>query len=202
MGLLRQNKFTGNHLEIGTAAGGTLAKMMGCYEEGARPHFVVIDTMTYFANQHELVMANLRENGFDPHSVEFRIGRSYDLFKQAEKTMEQYDFIFIDGAHKCRYVMQDLCWARLLRKGGLLCLDDYTLNTRGVIVAANRFLRKHVNYLKVVLVGKFLVIRKCDESVTPEVGWDDYCYATMLTPLLQLRNSIEKRIGLVRDGNQ
>jgi predicted O-methyltransferase YrrM len=198
MEILRLNKFTGNHLEIGTAAGGTLVKMMRCYDDRTRPHFVVIDTMTYFTNQWEIVKMNLKEHGLDPTAVEFRVARSYDVFKQVEKTTEEYDFIFIDGAHKCQYVMQDLCWSRLLRKGGLLCLHDYAPNTRGVMFAANRFLSKYANYAKVALVDKLLVIRKCEESAVPEIDWTDRWYATLITPLLQFRLSIEKRINRLR----
>ena len=192
--LLRSHSLTGNHLEIGTAAGGMLTKMISCYDDQARPHFVVIDLMTYFADQYEIVRKNLKENGLDPSCVQFHIARSYDVFKQAEKAGEEYDFIFIDGAHKCKYVMQDLCWARLLRTGGLLCLHDYAPKTRGVIIAANRFLGKYTNYMKVALVGALLVIRKCDQSTVREVSWADHWYATIMTPLLQLRSSIEKRI--------
>jgi predicted O-methyltransferase YrrM len=193
--LLRKNSFAGDHLEIGTAAGGTLVKMLRCYAEHTRPHFVVIDLLTYFANQREVIIANLNAHGIDPDSVEFRVARSYDVFKQAEKMEEAYDFIFIDGAHKCKYVMQDLSWARLLRVGGLLCLHDYAPKTRGVMVAANRFMKKYVNYTRVALAGTLLVLRKGEAVTGREVDWIDHWYATMMTLVLQLRSSVEKRFG-------
>jgi predicted O-methyltransferase YrrM len=195
---LRDAQFTGAHLEIGTAAGGTLATMMQCYDDRTRPQFVVIDTMTYFADQQEIIKANLRKHGLAPDAVEFRVARSYDVFEQAEQSQEQYDFIFIDGAHKCKYVMQDLCWSRLLRPGGLLCLHDYAPNTRGVMLAADRFLSKYANYTRVALIDKLLMIRKCNPSSAREVTRFDHWYATLVTPLLQLQRSVKKRIGLIR----
>jgi predicted O-methyltransferase YrrM len=191
--LLRNAKYTGPHLEIGTAAGGTLADMMRCYEDRARPHFVAIDTMTYFRNQHETIRKNLSNRGLNPDDVEFRIARSHDAFARAEQAGERYDFIFIDGAHKCKYVMQDLCWARLLRKGGLLCLHDYAPATRGVMLASDRFVKKYRNYTKVALAGKLLILRKDADSISPEVSLSDHGYATLMTSFVQLRNSIEKR---------
>jgi len=39
---------------------------------------------------------------------------------------EVFDFMYIDGSHKCIDVYNDcvLAW-RILRKGGLMVLDDY-----------------------------------------------------------------------------
>ena len=192
--LLKQKKMSGNHLEIGTAAGGTLLRMMQCYENRARPHFVVVDPMNYFPNQYEIVKTNLSRSGIDPHDVEFRITKGYDAFMRAEDNKEVYDFIFIDGSHKLKYVMQDLCWARLLRKGGLLCLHDYHVKTKGVILAADRFLRKYKNYTRVDLINRLLVLRKNDKSATPEVSVGDRVYASVVSPFVQLRYSMQKRI--------
>ena len=46
--LIRDRQLTGQHLEVGTAAGGTLCAMMQCFAEQSRPPFVVVDRMTYF----------------------------------------------------------------------------------------------------------------------------------------------------------
>jgi predicted O-methyltransferase YrrM len=197
-GLLRMHHFTGNLLEIGTAAGGTLIEMMKCYEERERPHFVVVDNMAYFEDQFEIIRRNLKEHGLNPDAIEFRVARSYDAFKQAEQAREVFDFIFIDGAHECRYVMQDLSWARLLRKDGILCLHDYSPKTRGVVAAADRFLKKNVNYSIITLVGSLLAVRKCDVSRVPEISVGDRVFATLLAPLQRLHKSIEKRIGSSR----
>jgi predicted O-methyltransferase YrrM len=200
--LLRSSHFTGRHLEIGTAAGGTLIEMMRCYEPGNRPQFIIVDNMSYFEGQHEIVRKNLKDHGLDPETVEFRVARSYDAFQRAEYAGEVYDFIFIDGAHECRYVMQDLCWSRLLRTGGVLCLHDYGPKTRGVVAAADRFLKKYANYSKIALVGSLLTVRKCDVSRVPEITWGDRVYASLMSPLQRLRRSIEKRIRRLKNGHK
>lgn len=195
-GLLRTNKnLMGKHLEIGTAAGGTLWRMMKSYSDESRPQFVVVDPMTYFPNQLELVKRNLTGHGIDPDSVDFRVGNSFDIFKQAEQSGEEFDFMLIDGSHKFRYVMQDLCWTRLLRTGGIVCMHDYHPKTRGVILSADRFLRKYRNYKRVALVKRLLVIRKSEDSRHMEVSPIDLMYAQLRTPFMQLRQSIDKRIN-------
>ena len=196
--LLKKENLKGNHLEIGTGSGGTLLNLIKCYNENTTPHFVVIDPMNYFPNQYCIVKKNLTNNGLDPNSVEFRRTRSYDAFKDAEKTGEKYDFIFIDGAHKLRYVMKDLSWARLLTVGGILCLHDYHIKTKGVILAANRFLRRYKNYTKVSVVNKLLVLRKNGESNIPEISKVDHIYANVISLLLQIEHSVYKRIKRLR----
>ncbi len=51
------------------------------------------------------------------------VGRSQDVLRRLHN--EEYDFIYIDGAHEAKYVIQDalLCWP-LLRDGGFLLFDD------------------------------------------------------------------------------
>lgn len=196
--LLKKENLKGNHLEIGTGSGGTLLNLIKCYNENTTPHFVVIDPMNYFPNQYCIVKKNLTNNGLDPNSVEFRRTRSYDAFKDAEKKGEKYDFIFIDGAHKLRYVMKDLSWARLLTVGGILCLHDYHIKTKGVILAANRFLRRYKNYTKVSVVNKLLVLRKNGESNIPEISKVDHIYANVISLLLQIEHSVYKRIKRLR----
>lgn len=193
--LKNKNNFTRKHLEIGTAAGGTLWRMMECYDNASRPPFVVIDPMTYFENQVDLVRKNLADHNINPGTVDFRTSKSHEALATSEKNSEEFDFIFIDGNHKFRYVMRDLCWARRLRAGGILCLHDYDSNCPGVVLAADRFLRANKNYEVTDQVGRLLVIRKTAESDGSEVSIFDLIYSQVRTPFMQLRKSIEKRIG-------
>src|ERR1043166_9696881 len=192
---LKKEKFKGRHLEIGTAAGGTLAQMMSCYPPGQRPQFVVVDTMEYFPNQYDLIRKNLENHGCDPGQVEFRIGKSSQAFPVAERSKEEYDFVFIDGSHRLKHVMEDLRWARLLRPGGGLVLHDYHSDRGGVRLAAERFLRKNASYQRIVLVNRLLFIRKLRSAAVREIdGWD-LVFANLLSPLLRLQRSMRKRFG-------
>ena len=75
--LLRAGQLKGRHLEIGTAAGGTLKELMRAYPDGERPPFVVVDPMTYFPDQLAKVRRNLAAAGLDPDRVDFRVGKSW-----------------------------------------------------------------------------------------------------------------------------
>ena len=59
--ILVHKKLKGIHLEIGTAAGGTLCKLMSSYRDKLHscPKFIVVDPLKYFPNQYEKVMENL-----------------------------------------------------------------------------------------------------------------------------------------------
>src|SRR3989304_2273157 len=172
--IIREKSFKGKHLEIGTAAGGTLCCMMKAFEDSDRPPFVVIDPMTYFQDQLNIIRKNLQDNGVSPDGIDFR----------AKQDRESFDFIFIDGAHKVNYVTDDLRWAGLLNTGGILCLHD--TNVKGVGLAADRFLRKNPHYVTEKYVDTLLVLCKTRESESPEISLIDRVWASTLAPLLRL----------------
>lgn len=186
---------SGKFLEIGTAAGGTLVEMMRSFDDKSRPPFEVIDPMTYFPDQLETVKKNLRDNGLDPDSVKFNVSKSKDAFLKAEARGERYDFILIDGAHKIRYVTQDLSWGRLLNVGGLICLHDYHPNHRGIMMAAERFLRKYPNYERESLAGTLLTIRKREESKEAEIETIDLIWANLWSLFFQLKRNFDKHLS-------
>jgi predicted O-methyltransferase YrrM len=192
--LVRRSNLRGRYLEIGTAAGGTLCQLMGCFTPNEMPQFVVVDPMTYFPDQLEVVKGNLRRHELDSSRVDFRIARSAEAFSRAEKAGERYDFMFIDGAHKLRYVTQDLRWTRLLNVGGLACLHDCHAKQKGVLWAANRFQRRHPNYRRKELQGTLLVLQKEAASRTAEIDWRDRAWSLVLAPWLHWERSLRKRL--------
>lgn len=192
--LLRRRQFPGRHLEIGTAAGGTLCEMLRCFPAGRTPPFVVVDTMRYFPDQLEIVSSNLCDHGLDPAAVDFRIANSDTAFRRAEDAREIYDFMLIDGAHKIRYVTQDLRWTRLLSVGGRVCFHDYAPRCPGVVRAVDHFLNGHANYRRESLSGSLLVLEKTAISTAMEVGWTDLLWANLWSPWLQLQASLHKRL--------
>lgn len=56
-------------------------------------------------------------------------GQSRDLFKNFNhngQIKEFLDFVYIDGEHDCRYVLEDAVNAfYCLKPGGIMCFDDY-----------------------------------------------------------------------------
>ena len=191
--LLNKRAFTRLHLEIGTAAGGTLCELL--LATGQESQFVVVDPMTYFENQRETVERNITRHGLSTKRVDFRTAKSWDVYQKALADREVYDFILIDGAHKLRYVVQDLHWTNLLSVGGIVALHDFKPTMRGVVIAAENFLKNNANYRKLELADTLLILEKTGPD--PEGGarcmpqWQ----AGLIQPLVQLETSIKKRLG-------
>ena len=192
--LLKSAQLRGPHLEVGTAAGGTLKELLLCYPP-PRPHFVVVDSFRYCPRQQEIVADNLRSAGIDPADVDMRAMSSEGALAAAAAAGEQFDFILIDANHQARHVISDLRWAKLLRPGGYLCLHDYGPMFPGVMWATDRFLANNRNYRRVSLSGSLFVIQKNEMSARDEVGSVDLVLGRVLTPLHKLRRSIRKRLG-------
>ena len=165
------------HLEIGTAAGGTLCAMLGAFPAQDQPRFAVVDPLKYFPNQLETIQRNLREHQLDPEKVEFRAATSATAFPEAERAGDQFDFILVDGCHRIENVMCDLKWGRLLAPGGLICFHDYAPKFPGVKMSVDRLLKKHPNYVIEGHADTLLVVRKTAPSRTPEVDLSDEWYA-------------------------
>ncbi len=182
----------GKHLEIGTAAGGTLRELMTGYDE-PRPPFVVVDTFEYFPNQRAAVEKNLRDAGIDPADIDIREGRSWDLCRKALRDREKFDFIFIDGHHGANYVMKDLRWTRMLSPGGLVCLHDYKPDFPGVIWATERFLKQNPNYEKITHTGTLVILRKMREG-RQEVSWKEVIAGEVFAKRLTMKKSLNKRL--------
>jgi hypothetical protein len=190
--LIRCEAFPGAHLEIGTAAGGTLCAMMRCFPDAGRPRFVSVDRMTYFPNQREVIRWNLQQHGLDPDEVEFRATTSDRAFREASARKERFDFILIDGSHKIMAVAADLRWTRLLNVGGVVCLHDYSEPFPGVWLTVHRFLRRHANYSVVGRAGSLLALRKTSTSPRREISALDRAHSVLWHVPLEMRRKYEK----------
>lgn len=190
--VLRSDHGTGTHLEIGTAAGGTLCEMLAAFDVKQRPRFAVVDSMQYFPDQLETVKRNVAQHGFDAQAIDFRVATSEDAFSRAAAAGDSFDFILIDGCHKIRAVMSDLKWTRLVNVGGIICLHDYSPKFPGVTKAVNRFLSRNPNYERIGLAGSLLALRKTAMSTRPEVTRSDNLYALAWYLPLQLRKKLER----------
>lgn len=199
LSVLRDNMLTGPHLEIGTAAGGTLKELILSYPEGKRRRFVVVDPMSYFPDQMAIVRRNLSSAGIDPDTIEFRVGKSWPMFQSAERNGERFSFIFIDGSHKIHHVTEDLAWTRLLEAGGIVCFHDYVPRFPGVIKPVDRFLKRHPNYSIIERVESLLIVRKNAATDSREITPWDRMRARLLNIRYQIGHSLQKRMRSYND---
>ena len=119
-------------LEIGTYTGTSLLEMLRILPEATA---VAIDRWT---NYDELVSLeergiesvfheNLRRAGVSGR-VQVLKGDSVEQLLHLVEQKEKFDFIYVDGSHKCIdcYTDMALSW-RLLKTGGTMVIDDYLL---------------------------------------------------------------------------
>lgn len=190
--VLKTEKLAGPHLEIGTAAGGTLCAMMRCFDKQARPPFVVVDRMTYFPDQLGIVRRNLKQHELDPDEVDFRVAQSATALADAVRRRERFDFILVDASHKILSVTTDLRWTRLLNPGGIVCFHDYCPKFPGVVLPVDRFLARQRNYVRVGQAGSLLAIRKFCRSARQEVNSLDRAYSLVWYAPLEIGRKLEK----------
>ena len=80
-----------------------------------------------------------------------------------------FDFIYVDGSHKCLDVYNDciLAW-KILRKGGFMVLDDYTYGYGDInnyplnypFYGVEHFLEKYKNEIKMFNKGYRVFMEK------------------------------------------
>jgi predicted O-methyltransferase YrrM len=185
-------------LEVGTAAGGTLVRMLASRDARDGTKFVVVDPMKYFPGQLETVRRNLSDHGLDPARVEFRVQTSAAALRAARRRGETFRFMVIDGVHKIMGVTGDLRWLWLLEPGGVACFHDYWRRQAGVYLPVTRFLKRRDNYEHIALAGSLLALRKARASPRPEVGLSDWAYACLWYLPLQIQRKLAKLSARMR----
>ena len=101
---------------------------------------------------------NIRSSGQEKR-IHTHIGYSQDVLKTLQKN--QYDIIYIDGCHTLACTREDaaLSW-KILKKGGILMIDDYSKEFPDVYQAAQEFHAKHAVDMEILHTGWVLVIKK------------------------------------------
>ncbi|HAU60421.1 MAG TPA: hypothetical protein DCW45_08670 [Opitutae bacterium] len=195
--VMKNLSLKGTHLEIGTAAGGTLCEIYNFYKSSDReiPNFWVVDPMQYFPDQLDIVKKNLISHGVNLASVRFLESLSSIAIKKAFIENPVFDFILIDGSHKRNYVTQDLIWTRFLKKGGILCAHDYSSRFPGVQKSIDLFLKKYKNYKLISVTESLIVIRKMDTTKSSEITNMMMITAAVDGFIHQIRSSINKRVS-------
>jgi len=145
-------------LEIGTYAGTSLVEMLKVLPEATA---VAIDRWTNYDEDGLALLSaleerdvervfheNLRRAGVSGRVVVLK-GDSVEQLLHLVEQKEKFDFIYVDGSHKCIdcYTDMALSW-RLLKTGGTMVIDDYLLQPRaGVNHGSRDALRLESDYL-------------------------------------------------------
>ena len=193
--LFERERFRGAHLEIGTAAGGTLKSMLQWYSnKGDVPDFHVVDPMTYFPNQLNIVKKNIEKADLSLEGVSFHVGTSKERYHLDSAAVTSFDFILIDGSHKAHHVVWDLLWLSKLAIGGVVVFDDYQAGFNGVDFVVDRFLARRHDFKVIDQKGRALFVKRVGLSGRFMVSWQDLVLAKIMTPLFQIKVSSQKRL--------
>jgi predicted O-methyltransferase YrrM len=121
-------------LEIGTFAGTSLIEMLRLYPDAKG---VAVDRWTNYDETDAELLSVMEENNIEhifyenilkadmSHRVTALKGDSVDMLLRLHQNGNKFDFIYVDGSHKCLdcYTDMVLAWG-LLEKGGVLAVDD------------------------------------------------------------------------------
>ena len=148
-------------LEIGALYGGSSVYILEefCKEEGSHHYIMDINTNEFI------------ENNIKPYKdkVTYILGESADSFKTFNhngETKEFLDFVYIDGNHMCKYVLEDAVNAfYCLKDGGYIIFDDYGGGLEQeqylqVKTGADAFYHGYHKYLEIVYNGYQVIMKK------------------------------------------
>jgi hypothetical protein len=124
------------------------------YEETNNGINTNMDKLT-FRKIEETFYTNLKRSGLESR-VKVLKGTSYDrLLELLVEKEELFDFIYIDGSHKCLDVYLDACLAwKLLKPSGIIVFDDFLFNKGDTLNSPNDALVHFMDTFK----GQFTVL--------------------------------------------
>ena len=183
----------GRIIEVGTAAGGTLVKLLQALPADKHEQVSVVDTFEYFPDHLKIWQDNLRQNGWDPDVIELLKGTSMEGYGKVAGRGDRLAFVLVDAGHKLKDVIRDVQWLSLLEMGGVGAFHDYSERFPGVMLAVDTFLERHPEFEREALVGTLMFVRKTREThrvAMPVwlIGW-----MTFRSLLMQWAKSVRKR---------
>lgn len=115
-------------------------------------------------NLYKLFLQNTQDK---KEQIEIFKGKSNQMLFDKKIRDEKFDFIFIDGCHESKEVLEDavLSW-ELLKVGGIMNFDDVLWGdfqnqpTKTPRLAVEAFLQTYKEYLEILYLGYQVVIRK------------------------------------------
>jgi predicted O-methyltransferase YrrM len=190
----------GRIVEVGTAAGGTMVKLLQALPAGDHQRVSVVDTFQYFPDHLNVWKKNLQKNVLDSDVLEILQDSSMGAYRTVSSRGDRLAFVLVDAGHKLKDVIRDVRWLSLLEPGGLGAFHDYSERFPGVMLAVDTFLKRNPDFEREVLVGTLLFVRKkggagadsaAGRSVMPDwiIAW-----MTFRSLWMQWGKSLRKRL--------
>ena len=121
-------------LEVGTFAGTSLIEMLCLYPNATG---IAIDSWKNYDEEDISILRNIEQDNIErifyenvgkagmANRIRGLKGDSADKLIELIRSREEFDFIYVDGSHKCLDCYADvvLAWS-ILRRGGILAVDD------------------------------------------------------------------------------
>lgn len=162
-------------LEIGSFEGRSTVWLLENILTDETSSVTCIDTFEggFEHQQLNLNLKNLQDvfdNNIAPfkHKVKVVKAKSSDGLLSPNVRSEKYDFIYIDGCHESKEVLEDavLCY-QLLKEGGIVIFDDYPWVCPGDSspqmspkIAINSFMYCYAKHIDVLEISYQVVVRK------------------------------------------
>ena len=157
-------------LEVGVYAGTSLIELVRAIPNSFG---LGIDRWENYDEDGIDILQNIEQNGIEKifyenvrkANLEDRIkgmkGKSSEVLLELVKSDMIYDFIYVDGSHRCLDVYLDLflSW-KLLKKGGVLAIDDYMYHYNKTKEQPYEYPLEAVNQFLRDIEGKYLLIDK------------------------------------------
>ena len=148
-------------LEIGALYGGSSVYILDEFCKNKGSHHYIMDI-----NTNEFIQNNIKPY---EDKVTYILGESADSFKTFNhngETKEFLDFVYIDGNHMCKYVLEDAVNAfYCLKNNGYIIFDDYGGGLEQeqylqVKTGADAFYHGYHKYLDIIHTGYQVIMKK------------------------------------------
>ena len=162
-------------LEIGALYGGSSTYILEefCKLEGSHHYIMDINTNKYIQSNMEPYK----------HKINYLLGESSDSFKTFQhegKTKEFLDFVYIDGNHMSKFVLEDAVNAfYCLKNGGFMVFDDFGGGWEQephmqVKTAVQSFYHSYFKYLNIVHKEYQIFLQKIEYTDQQELKENYY----------------------------